>query len=349
MPSISMPPITDFIAAIPKCELHIHLEGTLEAELKWQLAERNGVRLPYASAVDMAAAYNWHDLPSFLTVFYEGSRVLITEQDFYDLCYAYLSKVAAQNVVHAEMFFDPQQHLRRGVPFADVINGLSRACREAERELGIRGQLIMCFLREETAASAMETLLTALPFKHLIVGVGLDSDERGNPPSKFAEVFALARAEGLRLTMHCDLDQPNTHSHIAQAIELIGVDRIDHGVNILENDRLVGLARERGIPFTLCPYANEIIRPGHKQAPVRRMLDLGLRLSLNSDDPAYMNSWYINENIALAQRDAGLSKAELITCARNAFAAAWIDEQQRRSYLGRLDAFAQSQGVLQKT
>jgi adenosine deaminase len=338
--------ITDFIAALPKCELHVHLEGTLEAELKWQLAQRNDVRLPYNSAAEMAAAYSWHDLPSFLRIFYEGSYVLITEQDFYDLCYAYLSKVAAQNVLYTEMFFDPQQHLRRGIPFADVVNGLSRARRDAERELGIRSQLIMCFVREESAASAMETLLTALPFKHLIVGVGLDSDERDNPPSKFAEVFARARAEGFRLTMHCDLDQPNTHSHIAQVIELIGVDRIDHGVNILENDHLVGLARERGIPFTLCPYANEIIRPGHKQAPVRRMLELGLRPTLNSDDPAYMSNWYIQENIALAQRDAGLSKAELITLAYNAFAAAWIDEPQRRSYLARLEAFARSQGVI---
>jgi adenine deaminase len=337
-----MPGISDFIAAMPKCELHVHLEGTLEAELKFALARRNGISLPYASPGEMRAAYIYHDLPSFLKIFYEGSRVLVREQDFYDLCYAYLSKARAQNIVYAEMFFDPQQHLSRAIPFADIVNGLSRARRDAERELGIHSQLIMCFLREESAESAMATLLAALPFRHEIVGIGLDSDEKGNPPGKFADTFARARTEGFRLTMHCDVDQENTHDHIAQAIEQIGVERIDHGVNVLDDERLIALARERGLAFTLCPYGNEIVRPGHKQAPVRQMLDLGLRATLNSDDPAYMESCYLNENFAMAQRDAALSRQELLTLTRNAFEAAWIDDRQRQSYLALLDSFAGS-------
>ena len=332
--------MADFIAAMPKCELHVHLEGTLEAELKFELARRNGISLPYANPKEMRAAYIYHDLQSFLKIFYEGSKVLVKEQDFYDLCYAYLSKARAQNIIYAEMFFDPQQHLSRAIPFADIVNGLSQARRDAEHELGISSQLIMCFLREESAESAMATLVAAIPFKHEIVGIGLDSDEKGNPPAKFADIFARARREGFRLTAHCDVDQENTHDHIAQAIEQIGVERIDHGVNVLDDERLIALARERSLAFTLCPYGNEVVRPGHKQAPVRQMLDLGLRATLNSDDPAYMEGCYLNENFLIAQRDAALSKRELLTLTRNAFEAAWIGEEQRHSYLTLLDSFA---------
>jgi adenosine deaminase len=334
--------MNDFIAALPKAELHVHLEGTLEAELRFALAERNGIRLPYRDVDALRESYVFHDLPSFLTVFYEGATVLVHEDDFFDLCYAYLAKAASQNVLYAEMFFDPQQHTDRGIPFATVIAGLTRARVEAERNLGIRSQLIMCFVRERSAESAMATLEAALPFKDDIVGIGLDSDEHDNPPAKFAAVFARGRAEGFRLTMHCDVDQVDTHEHLRQAIVDVGVDRIDHGVNLLDDERLVDLALERELPFTVCPVGNEIVRPGHRQSAVRAMIDRGLKVTLNSDDPAYMGGRYISESIALAASEAPLTEAELVQISRNAFEAAWIGDAERAHYLAALDAFAPS-------
>ena len=335
-----MTSIDDYIAAIPKCELHVHLEGTLEADMKFALAERNRIQLPYANADEMRASYIYHDLGSFLKVFYEGSKVLIEERDFYDLCYAYLSKARSQNVVYAEMFFDPQQHTSRGVPFRTIIAGLHKACVDAEVALGIESQLVMCFVRELSAESAMGTLIEAIPYKEWIIGVGLDFDENGNPPSKFAAVFERARAEGFRRTMHCDVNLPDTLSNIAEALDLIGLDRIDHGVNVLDDPTLIATAKARGVTFTLCPYANEVVMPGHRQYPVRRMLDLGLKATLNSDDPAYMEGSYMIENMQRAQRDAGLTRAELLTLTENAFAAAWISDAKRQTYLAMLNAFA---------
>lgn len=334
-----MPNMEEFIAALPKVELHVHLEGTLEAKMKFKLAARNGMKLPYRDVQEMEKSYIYHDLPSFLAVFYEGAKVMIEEEDFFDLCYAYLTKAASQNVLYAEMFFDPQQHTDRGVPFEKIISGLTRARKEAEADLGIKSALIMCFVRERSAESAMATLKSALPFKHLIAGIGLDSDEKDNPPAKFAEAFALARAEGLHLTMHCDVDQVNTHEHIRQAIVDVGVDRIDHGANLLDDPKLVNLALERNIPLTVCPFANEIVRPKHGQDVVRRMIDLGLKVTLNSDDPAYMGGRYIAENIQIAQRGAGLTQAELIDISRNAIDAAWVGDSDRAELHARLDAF----------
>lgn len=340
-----MTDIAEFIAALPKAELHVHLEGTLEAEMKFALAARNGVELPYADVAAMQQSYVYHDLPSFLTIFYEGSEVLHEPQDFHDLVYSYLAKAAWQNVLYAEMFFDPQQHVDRGVPFEKVITGLTRGRLAAEADFGIQSQLIMCFVRERSAESAMAVFEAALPFKHLIVGLGLDSDEKDNPPAKFAEIFARGRAEGFHLTMHCDVDQLNTHEHIRQAIEDIGVDRIDHGANLLDRPELIALAQERGVFFTVCPYANEMMRPGHEQQVVRGMIDHGLPLTLNSDDPAYMEGNYITENMMIAQAAVDLTKAELLAISRNAFAAAWIDEATRAGLTGRLDAFAAAQGL----
>lgn len=335
--------IHEFIARMPKAELHVHIEGTLEADMKFEFASRNGVHLPYQSAEDMRAAYIYHDLPSFLRVLYEGRFVLITEQDFYDLCYAYLKKVHSQNVIYAEIFFDPQQHTARGVAFETIIMGLHRASVDAEVEFGIESQFIMCFLRELSAESAMETLLSALPYKDWIVGVGLDSDEADNPPSKFVEVFAFARTEGFKLTMHCDVNIRGTHQHIGQALDLIGVDRVDHGVNALDEAELIARAKALAMTFTLCPYANEVVMPGQKQYPVRRMLDLGLQVTVNSDDPAYMRDHYLIENFELAQREAGLSKSDLLKLSENAFAAAWIPEGKRQVFLAELTAFATKQ------
>lgn len=332
--------IVDFINGMPKAELHVHLEGTLEAELKFELAARNRVDLPYADVEAMRASYVYYDLPSFLTIFYEGSFVLHREEDFRDLVYAYLSKIAAQNVVYAEMFFDPQQHTDRDVPFSTIIEGLTRGRIDAEHDFGIRSQLIMCFVRERSAESAMAVLEMALPYRHLIVGLGLDSDERDNPPAKFAEVFRRGREAGFRLTMHCDVDQKNTHEHIRQAIEDIGVERIDHGANLLDRPELIEIARERGLFFTVCPYANEMMRPGENQSIARGMLDLGLKLTLNSDDPAYMEGKYINENMLMAHELAGFGPEDFVTVTRNAFDAAWIDNQLRQELHSKLDAYA---------
>jgi adenosine deaminase len=334
--------IGDFIAAMPKSEHHVHLEGTLEADLKLALARRNKVALPYKDAAALRRSYSFHDLPSFLAIYYEGGLVLIGEQDFYDLCTAYLTRAATQNVLYAEMFFDPQQHTRRGIAFATIIAGFTKAQADAKRNFGIESQLIMCFMRDLSADSAMRTLEQALPFKQHIVGVGLDSDEKNNPPIKFAAVFARARAEGFRLTMHCDINQADTHEHIRQAIEVIGVERIDHGGNIIERSELVSEARRRGIGFTVCPcYGGWLKQPaGGRRNIVRGMLDAGLKVTVNSDDPAYFRSNYVAEAFAIAQGDASLSKHELITIARHGFDIAWIGEAQRRRYLDRLDRFA---------
>ncbi|MGW2142827.1 adenosine deaminase [Nonomuraea bangladeshensis] len=331
----------DFIAGLPKCELHLHIEGTLEPELKFELAARNGLALPYASAEEMRAAYSFDSLPSFLTVYYEGMRVLRTEPDFYDLAMAYLRKAAAQNVRYAEIFFDPQAHTGRGVPFDVVIRGLRRALMDAEARLGVRAQLIMCFLRDFQAEYAMATLLESLPYKEWIAGVGLDSDEKGNPPAKFAEVYARARAEGYLLTMHCDVDQDDAVEHIRQAIEDIGVDRIDHGVNILEDQRLVELVLARGMGLTCCPISNGFVTDSMKAEGIRKLMDLGVRVTVNSDDPAYFDG-YVQENLIALQKALQLSEEELAGLERNAFEVTWLPRPVKDAYLAEVDAYLAS-------
>ncbi|MEV4287310.1 adenosine deaminase [Nonomuraea bangladeshensis] len=331
----------DFIAGLPKCELHLHIEGTLEPELKFELAARNGLALPYASAEEMRAAYSFDSLPSFLTVYYEGMRVLRTEPDFYDLAMAYLRKAAAQNVRYAEIFFDPQAHTGRGVPFDVVIRGLRRALMDAEARLGVRAQLIMCFLRDFQAEYAMATLLESLPYKEWIAGVGLDSDEKGNPPAKFAEVYARARAEGYLLTMHCDVDQDDAVEHIRQAIEDIGVDRIDHGVNILEDQRLVELVLARGMGLTCCPISNGFVTDSMKAEGIRKLMDLGVRVTVNSDDPAYFDG-YVQENLIALQEALQLSEEELAGLERNAFEVTWLPRPVKDAYLAEVDAYLAS-------
>lgn len=331
----------DVIHAMPKCELHVHIEGTLEPELKFTLAQRNGMTLPHADAASMRAAYRFHDLSSFLQVYYEGMSVLHTEEDFHDLCLAYLTKARSQNVVYAEIFFDPQAHLGRGVPFGRVIKGLRRAQMQAEETLGIRSQLVMCFLRERSAGEAMRVLEGSLRYRDWIVGVGLDSYEPGNPPNKFSEVFARARQEGYRLTAHCDVNQPDTHEHLRQALADVAVDRIDHGVNVLDKPELIALAQQRGVPFTLCPVANQMVLGEGAQEPVRRMLALGLPVTLNSDDPAYMLGHYLEDNFRVVQRALNLDIAQLLTLSRNAFQATWLQPPAQAHYLAQLDRFEQ--------
>ena len=331
-----------FIESMPKAELHVHVEGTLEPELKFELARRNGIELPYRSVEEMRAAYDFDDLPSFLQVYYEGMSVLLTERDFHDLTTAYLTRAHSQNVIYAEMFFDPQAHTTRGIAFDTVIRGIRRAQVDARDRLGIRTQLIMCFLRDMSAESAMETLEQSLPYRDWIVGVGLDSDEKGNPPVKFKEAFERARAESYRLTMHCDVDQENSTVHIRQTLDDIGVDRIDHGVNSLEDETLCEEIMRRGLALTVCPISNSYVTDGLKALEVRRMLEKGMRATVNSDDPAYFPG-YMNENLVATQEAAGLTREQVVQLAVNAFEASWLPPDAKRALRGRLDRFIASQ------
>ena len=331
-----------FIERMPKAELHVHVEGTLEPELKFDLARRNGIELPYQSVEAMRAGYDFDDLPSFLKIYYEGMSVLETEQDFYDLTTAYLTKAHSQNVLYAEIFFDPQAHTSRGIAYDTGIRGIRRAQVDAQDKLGIRTQLIMCFLRDMSAESAMATLEQSLPYKDWIVGVGLDSDEEGNPPIKFKEVFTRARAEGYRLTMHCDVDQENSTRHIWQTLDDIGVDRIDHGVNALEDEALCDEIMRRGLALTVCPISNDSISGSLKALEVRRMLELGMRATVNSDDPAYF-AGYMNENLVATQEAADLSRDQIVRLAVNAFEASWLPAGEKRALRSRLDGYVGSQ------
>ncbi|MEH6404789.1 MAG: adenosine deaminase [Sneathiella sp.] len=328
-----------FIAGMPKAELHVHVEGTLEPELKFKLATRNKLDLPYNSANEMRQAYDFDDLPSFLKIYYEGMSVLLTEQDFFDLTYAYLEKAHSQNVLYAEMFFDPQAHTVRGISFDTVINGIRRAQLEALQAFGIETQLIMCFLRDMTAESAMEALQQSLPYKHWIIGVGLDSDEAGNPPSKFKEVFAKARAQGYFLTMHCDVDQKSSVSNIWQTLDDIKVDRIDHGVNSLEDEALCKEIIKRGLTLTVCPISNGYVTPSKKTDEIKIMLDKGMRVTVNSDDPAYFPG-YMTENLIATQKDANLSQKEILQLVKNAFDGSWQPMEAIELMNNKLDAYA---------
>ncbi len=338
------PDLARFIAGLPKCELHVHLEGTLAPELKLRLANRNGVAIAETTVAEVEATYQFDSLTSFLAIYYPAMNVLITEQDFFDLAFAYLTKASSQGVRHVEMFFDPQAHTGRGVPFRTVIGGYRRAVITAKREFAMSAELIMCFLRDLSAEFAMATLMESLPYSEWIIGIGLDSDERGNPPSKFATVFARARAEGYMLTMHCDIDQEGSIENIRQAVEDIGVDRIDHGTNIVESPALVEAVKSRGIGLTCCPVSNSFVTSDMKADEIVQLLRHGVKVTVNSDDPAYFGG-YMTENYAALAAHAGLTAREILLLARNSFTAAWLTSRALDGYLGELDAYAAEHGV----
>ena len=327
-----------FIDNLPKAELHVHLEGTLEPQLSFALAKKNGVALEYDTPEALLAAYDFTDLPSFLAVYYRAMNVLRHEEDFFELTWQYLVKAHGQQVIYAEMFFDPQAHTSRGVAFDTVIRGIRRAQELAASELGLETQLIMCFLRDLTAGSALQTLQQALPYKDWIVGVGLDSDEKNNPPVKFTEVFSRARAAGFRLTMHCDVNQENTLAHIHQCLETIGVERIDHGINSLEDPALVEIIRERGLGLTVCPVSNRFVVQDLTAPQIKRMLQLGMRATINSDDPAYFRA-YMNENLLALHEEGEMSREELVQLVKNSFVVAWVDDERRAKYLSRVEEY----------
>jgi len=326
-----------FIAGLPKSELHIHIEGSLEPELMMALAARNGVTLRFDSIDELRAAYKFSNLQDFLDLYYEGMRVLLHEQDFYDLAMAYLKKAASQNVRHAEIFFDPQGHTGRGVPFRTVIDGLWRALEDGEREFGMTTALILCFLRHLDEASAERTLDEALPWRDRFIGVGLDSSEKGQPPSKFERVFARARGLGLKAVAHAGEEGPP--EYVRQALDLLKVDRIDHGNRALEDAGLIRRLVREQMPLTVCPLSNFRLRvvPDLAAHPLRRMLADGLMATINSDDPAYFGG-YMNENLSAV----ALSRDEIVALARNGFRAAFCDDGTKQRYLSELDAYCLS-------
>ena len=337
--------IDAFIRGMPKAELHVHIEGTLEPDMRLRLAQRNGVELPYRTADELAASYAYQDLSSFLALYFSGMDVLQTEQDFYDLTYAYLRRVHAQNVVYTEMHFDPQAHTSRGIAFDAVIQGIRRAQEAARDELGIRSQLILGILRDMSAESAMEALEQSLPYRDWIIGVGLDSEEKGNPPVKFRDVFERARTEGYLLTIHCDHLQENSVQHIRQCLDVIGVDRLDHAYHTLDDEALIEDIRRRQMCLTFCTTSNPSSPTPRRAAELKAALELGLNVTVNTDDPAYMRSYYMNEVLLNTQQAVGLTREQVVQLARNAFRSAWIEENERDGYLAAVDAYMASQGL----
>lgn len=324
--------VRTFALGLPKAELHLHLEGTLEPELMFALARRNGVRLPYGSPEEAREAYAFADLSSFLELYYAGCAALVTEQDFYDLTWAYLERAAAENVRHVEPFFDPQTHLARGVAIDEQMRGILRALKDGESRLGITYRLIMCVLRDLPADDALRLLDVARPWKPHVVGIGLDSAEVGNPPEKFAEVFERARAEGYRVTAHAGEEGPA--SYVERSIDVLGAERIDHGVRCMEDPRLVArLARER-VPFTVCPLSNVRLRVVGSlgEHPLKRMMDAGLLCTVNSDDPAYFGG-YVTDNYVAAAEALGLSRDDLVTLAANSFEASFLDRPAKAAHV----------------
>ncbi len=328
--------LPDLLRAMPKAELHMHIEGSLEPELIFALARRNGVALPYADVEALRRAYAFTDLQSFLDIYYAGASVLLTEQDFHDMAWAYLERAAADHVVHTEMFFDPQTHTARGVPMEAVIDGLHRACVEARETLGVSATLILCFLRHLSEEDAFATLEAALPFRDRFIGVGLDSSEVGHPPEKFARVFARCRALGLRLVAHAGEEGPP--AYVWSALDVLKVERIDHGVQSPKDPELMRrLARDR-IPLTVCPLSNLklCVFPDLAAHNLRELLDAGLVATVNSDDPAYFGG-YMNDNFLQTFAATGLTARHAWQLAANSFEGSFIDEAQRAGYLRRLD------------
>ena len=325
----------ELIQALPKAELHVHIEGTFEPELMFAIAQRNQIQIPYQSVEEVKQAYNFHNLQSFLDIYYAGANVLVHEQDFYDLAWAYFEKCAEDKVVHTEMFFDPQTHTERGVEFATVIAGLKRACQDAQQKLGISSQLIMCFLRHLSEEKAFETLEQALPFKDEIIAVGLDSSEVGHPPAKFERVFAKAREEGFLIVAHAGEEGPP--EYIWEALDLLKVNRIDHGVRSEEDKQLMARLIAEKMPLTVCPLSNLklCVVNDMKEHNIRRLLQQGVHVTVNSDDPSYFGG-YMNDNFIAIQQALDLSNEELKQLATNSFEASFISDQEKQKWIAEI-------------
>ena len=330
--------MTEFIEGLPKTELHLHIEGSLEPELMFELAKRNKIDLPFANVAEVRAAYEFSDLQDFLGIYYQGMGVLQTEQDFYDLTMAYLTRVHAQNVMHVEIFFDPQGHTDRGISFETVVTGISRALEDGMTNYGITSKLIMCFLRHLDELSAERTLDTALSFKTKIHGVGLDSSEMGHPPSKFKNVFARAKSEGFLLVAHAGEEGPP--AYVIEALDILHIDRLDHGNRSLEDGALTRRLADSQIALTVCPLSNYKLAgvTDMTKHPLRQMLDKGLNATINSDDPAYFGG-YMTENYNAVASALRLSKAEITTLARNGVNATFCSATEKKTLHEKLNQY----------
>ena len=330
--------IEKFTIDIPKAELHLHIEGTLEPELMFKLAERNGIKIKYDSVEELKKAYNFSNLQDFLDIYYEGTRVLVEEQDFYDLTWMYLKKISTQNVLHTEVFFDPQTHTNRDINFSTVIKGIHRALVDGEEKLGLSTKLIMCFLRHLDEESAIETLGEALEYKNWITAVGLDSSEIGNPPSKFERVFKEAREEGFLTVAHAGEEGPT--EYIWEALKLLEVSRIDHGNHSLDDENLVMELAKRRMPLTLCPLSNLKLKvvQSLKNHPLKIMMEKGLMVTVNSDDPAYFDG-YLNENYLAVTEALNLTLEDIYQLARNSFQASFLGDNEKEKFLTMVDEY----------
>ncbi|MBE9042948.1 adenosine deaminase [Pleurocapsales cyanobacterium LEGE 10410] len=328
----------EFIQNLPKAELHLHIEGTLEPEMMFELAQRNDIDLPYESVSQVKEAYNFEDLESFLDIYYQGSQVLQQERDFYDLTWAYLEKAASQNVRHTEIFFDPQSHTDRGIAFETAYRGIYQALQDGKAKFGISSQLILSFLRHLSQDEAFATLKQALPYKDTMVAVGLDSAEQGNPPSKFKEVFDKARAEGFLTVAHAGEEGPP--EYIWEAIDLLKVSRIDHGVRSMEDPKLLDYLVEKQIPLTVCPLSNVELKVFDSMAKhnLKQLLNLGICATVNSDDPSYFGG-YIAENYQAAQSALDLSRQEIYQLAKNSFQASFLPPESKHKLITEVDEY----------
>ncbi|CZF78305.1 Adenine deaminase [Grimontia celer] len=333
-----------FIRCLPKVELHLHIEGSLEPELMFELAERNGISTPYSSVEEARSAYHFHNLQSFLDIYYQGANVLITERDFFDLTWAYLLRCKADNVMHTEIFFDPQTHTERGIAFDTAINGIYHALRQGEKELGITSRLIMCFLRHLSEEAAFETLEMAKPHLNRLVAVGLDSSELGHPPEKFERVFAEARALGLKTVAHAGEEGPP--SNIWDAINLLHVSRIDHGVQSSEDPELIKTLALSRMPLTVCPLSNIKLRVFDKMEDhnILTLLDQGLCVTVNSDDPAFFGG-YMTDNFIALNKALSPSPSQLAQFTRNAIEASFVSDERKQEMMQNLDDFWDKHGI----
>jgi adenosine deaminase len=330
--------LEDFIKGIPKAELHLHIEGTFEPELLFEIAHRNNKEIKYKSVEDLKKAYDFNNLQDFLDIYYEGAGVLIHEQDFYDLTWAYLEKAYVQNVLHAEIFFDPQTHTNRGIDFHTVVQGINRALQDGQNKLGISSGLILCFLRHLDEEAAFKTLKEALPYKDLIIAVGLDSSEMGHPPSKFRKVFERARQDGFLTVAHAGEEGPA--EYVWEALQLLNVSRVDHGNHSLDDDKLVQELVNLKMPLTVCPLSNLKLKvvKDLKDHPLLKMLQKGLLATVNSDDPAYFGG-YVNENYIAISNALNLTKEEIVRLAKNSITASFLDDEVRQQMTDKIEKY----------
>ena len=326
----------ELIKKLPKAELHIHIEGSLEPELMFKLAKKNNIKIPYKTIQEVKEAYNFTNLQSFLDIYYAGANVLISKEDFYDLTWEYILRCKEENIIHTEIFFDPQTHTARGIAFDTVISGISKALDDAKEKLGITSNIIMCFLRHLSQEEALKTFEESLSYKDKIIGIGLDSSEIGHPPSKFKEVFKKAKDEGFKLVAHAG--EEADYSYIYEALDLLDIQRVDHGVQAIQSKELMQRLKKEQIPLTVCPNSNIELKvfDTYKEHNIKELLDYGLNITVNSDDPAYFKG-YINTNFINLYENLNLSKEDIIKLIKNSFKSSFISDELKVKYLKKVD------------